>query len=209
VNDILFYSETLDTNAPPNVFKFPSDVALAADSRTSGSFEFFGTNAAGQAAWNDAFARAYIRLSILGVSNVDSLVECTEVLPNAVNSFVVPAPADLAPSGSITSSAPVGTGAPYGSNSSGIYPYGAGYTTQAYTAVVTYTVTVEGSVSYSFGHHLATTVCAVPTAVSKSVPQGYFGPPGSYSYKPLVTTVPALAYGSCVPKTVYETVTVY
>jgi manganese peroxidase len=77
VNDILFYSETIDPNAPAEVFKFPSDVALAADSRIAPSFTFFGSNPAGQAAWNDAFARAYIRLSILGVPNIDDMFECS------------------------------------------------------------------------------------------------------------------------------------
>jgi catalase (peroxidase I) len=75
--DVAFYSETPDPNAPSQVFKFPSDVNLAADPRTAGSFNFFGTNPAGQAAWNDAFARAYVRLSLLGVPNVNNLVECT------------------------------------------------------------------------------------------------------------------------------------
>jgi catalase (peroxidase I) len=75
--DTDFYAETLDPNAPSQVFKFPSDVNLSLDSRCSDSFQFFGTDPNGQAAWNDAFARAYVRLSLLGVNNVDSLTECT------------------------------------------------------------------------------------------------------------------------------------
>lgn len=75
--DVAFYSETGDPNAPSSLFKFPSDQALAADPRTKPSFDFFGQNVNGQAVWNDDFARAYVRLSLLGVPNVDDLVECT------------------------------------------------------------------------------------------------------------------------------------
>lgn len=75
--DVAFYSETTDPNAPSAIFKFPSDVALSADPRTQNSFLFFGNDPDGQTAWNDDFARAYVRLSLLGVPNIDELVECT------------------------------------------------------------------------------------------------------------------------------------
>lgn len=77
--DVAFYTETPDPNAPSAIFKFPSDVALAADPRTKPSFDFFGQDVNGQAAWNDDFARAYVRLSLLGVSNIDDLIECTSM----------------------------------------------------------------------------------------------------------------------------------
>lgn len=80
--DVAFYSETGDPNAPSAIFKFPSDQALAADPRTKSSFDFFGQDANGQTVWNDDFARAYVRLSLLGVPNIDELVECTSMLPN-------------------------------------------------------------------------------------------------------------------------------
>jgi hypothetical protein len=78
--DVKFYSETLDPNAPSEVFKFPSDIALSQDSRTSGAFNAFANAGFGQAAWNNAFARAYVRLSILGVNRPDKLVDCTSEL---------------------------------------------------------------------------------------------------------------------------------
>jgi hypothetical protein len=148
--DVEFYSETPDPNAPSQVFKFPSDVNLANDPRTAGSFDFFGTNPAGQAAWNDAFARAYVRLSLLGVPNIDNLVDCTgmselfadfcglliefaAVLPSQQIEFVITPNScnSNSTSSSTSSSASSSTmsmssasGVPYPSgNSTGAYPY--------------------------------------------------------------------------------------
>lgn len=36
------------------------------------------------------YARAYIRLSLLGVDNINNLTECTKVLPRAVREFSNP-----------------------------------------------------------------------------------------------------------------------
>lgn len=33
------------------------------------------------------YAKAYVRLSLLGVNNINSLIECSKVLPMAVTSF--------------------------------------------------------------------------------------------------------------------------
>lgn len=75
--DVDFYVNTLDANANPAIYKFPSDVNLSLDPRTSGAFQAFANAGFGQAAWNDAFARAYVRVSILGVNNIDKLTDCT------------------------------------------------------------------------------------------------------------------------------------
>ncbi|KAJ2991458.1 hypothetical protein NUW58_g2507 [Xylaria curta] len=79
--DVLYYEETYGTvDAPERVFKFPSDVALAKYSVTAREWvSFFGT--AGQGHWNTDYARAYIRISLLGVGNINQLTECTKVLP--------------------------------------------------------------------------------------------------------------------------------
>ncbi|GKT49493.1 ligninase LG5 [Colletotrichum spaethianum] len=88
--DVKFYSETLG-NAPARVFKFASDVVLSKDSRTSAQFQAFA-GPGGQAAWNDGYAREYIRLSLLGVNNINDLTECTKALPLrwAGNNFRAP-----------------------------------------------------------------------------------------------------------------------
>ncbi|KAI0197160.1 ligninase H2 [Xylaria flabelliformis] len=79
--DVLYYEETYGSvEAPERVFKFPSDVALAKYAVTAREWvSFLGT--AGQGHWNTDYARAYIRLSLLGVNNINQLTECTRVLP--------------------------------------------------------------------------------------------------------------------------------
>lgn len=53
--DTLYYSETLNPNAPPRVFKFQSDINLAADPRISKLFASFGdpNHADRQEDWNE------------------------------------------------------------------------------------------------------------------------------------------------------------
>lgn len=75
--DVLFYSETMNSSFNGGITKFPSDVNLANDPATSGAFAQFGDPTTGQTTWNTAYARAYVRLSLLGVNNVDDLVDCT------------------------------------------------------------------------------------------------------------------------------------
>ncbi|KAI1284403.1 ligninase H2 [Xylaria sp. FL0933] len=79
--DVLYYEETYGTvNTPERVFKFPSDVALAKYSVTTSEWiSFLGSG--GQDHWNMDYARAYIRLSLLGVNNINQLTECTKALP--------------------------------------------------------------------------------------------------------------------------------
>ncbi|KAI0865874.1 peroxidase [Xylaria cubensis] len=79
--DVLYYEQTYGSvEAPERVFKFPSDVALAKYAVTAREWvSFLGT--AGQGHWNTDYARAYIRLSLLGVNNINQLTECTRVLP--------------------------------------------------------------------------------------------------------------------------------
>ncbi|KAM5353830.1 hypothetical protein ACJ41O_000480 [Fusarium nematophilum] len=87
--DVLFYRETLGkVNTPDRVFKFPSDIALSQHPLTKEEFEEFAGNGNGaQRHWNEDYARAYIRLSLLGVNNINDLTECTKVLPQPIGSF--------------------------------------------------------------------------------------------------------------------------
>ncbi|TQV90810.1 hypothetical protein V2A60_002491 [Cordyceps javanica] len=84
--DTAFYGETLDAQAPQRVFKFQSDVNLSRDPRTSAVWNRF-VGARGQRPWNPSYARAYVRMSLLGVYNINDLTECTKALPLAVTSF--------------------------------------------------------------------------------------------------------------------------
>ncbi|KAF2262238.1 heme peroxidase [Lojkania enalia] len=85
--DVAFYPQTT-ANPPPRVLKFRSDVGLSQDSRTKTPWTAFSDRTNGQERWNDEYARAYTRMSMLGVNNINSLKECTKVLPAARNSFV-------------------------------------------------------------------------------------------------------------------------
>ncbi|GJN76684.1 hypothetical protein PLIIFM63780_000170 [Purpureocillium lilacinum] len=85
--DNLYFKETLSSKAPPRLVKFPSDVNLANDARTRPMFEAYGNSLKGQITWSQAYAREYVRLSLLGVYNINALTECTRVLPNFMGSF--------------------------------------------------------------------------------------------------------------------------
>ncbi|KAF2758133.1 heme peroxidase [Pseudovirgaria hyperparasitica] len=85
--DVKFYGETLQPNPPVRVFKFASDVALSKDPRASSEWNEFVN---GQSHWNEDYAQEYVRLSLLGVKNINSLKECTKVLPPAKKSYTAP-----------------------------------------------------------------------------------------------------------------------
>ncbi|KAF2675776.1 class II peroxidase [Lentithecium fluviatile CBS 122367] len=84
--DVEFYSETTSNSAPARVFKFPSDVKLSRDSFASSEWNEF---ASGQSHWNEDYAKEYVRLSLLGVNNINSLTECTRVLPPRTDKVTV------------------------------------------------------------------------------------------------------------------------
>ncbi|CAI6337501.1 unnamed protein product [Periconia digitata] len=81
--DVAFYGETT-TSTPPRIIKFPSDIALSQDSRTSALWQGMSV----QGRWNSDWSKAYTRLSLLGVNNINDLKECTKVLPAARTTFV-------------------------------------------------------------------------------------------------------------------------
>ena len=79
--DTLFYNQTLGTGPlPKEVFRFPSDIVLSKDPRTKVEWESF-SGPDGQHHWNEDYSYSYIRLSLLGVNNINNLTECTKVLP--------------------------------------------------------------------------------------------------------------------------------
>jgi hypothetical protein len=79
--DTLFYNQTLGLGPlPKQVLRFPSDIVLANDSRTADEWNKF-TGPEGQSHWNEDYSYSYIRLSLLGVNNINQMSECTKVLP--------------------------------------------------------------------------------------------------------------------------------
>ncbi|KAK1754261.1 putative ligninase h2 precursor protein [Echria macrotheca] len=78
--DTTYYRETAADRPPRGVFRFPSDVSLAHDQATSGTWQSFAAQGA-QPAWNVAYAQAYFKMSMFGVKNLDELTECSAVLP--------------------------------------------------------------------------------------------------------------------------------
>ncbi|KAH8890383.1 heme peroxidase [Thozetella sp. PMI_491] len=86
--DVLFYTQTI-TTAPVRVFKFASDIVLSQDPRTASEFkEFAKTNGGND--WNEYYAREYVRLSMLGVYNINSLTDCSKVLPSRTSYYYAP-----------------------------------------------------------------------------------------------------------------------
>ncbi|ORY61777.1 heme peroxidase [Pseudomassariella vexata] len=77
--DNKFYSQTLG-NDNSSILIFPSDKKLATFSQTEGQWKAFAGNG-GQQQWSAAFAQSYFRMSMLGVKNMNSLTDCTKVLP--------------------------------------------------------------------------------------------------------------------------------
>jgi hypothetical protein len=89
--DVIFYGQTLNPNAPAKIFKFPADVKFSTHPRMADEWQKFA-GPGGQDHWNDDFAKEYIRLSLLGVNNINNLTECTKVLPLKTNFFLTPPP---------------------------------------------------------------------------------------------------------------------
>ncbi|KAF2999843.1 hypothetical protein E8E13_007275 [Curvularia kusanoi] len=85
--DVKFYPETTGS-AAPRVLKFQSDINLSKDSRSAGEWKEFSNPTNGQDHWNEDYAKAYTRLSLLGVNNINELKECTKVLPPRRGSYV-------------------------------------------------------------------------------------------------------------------------
>ncbi|KAJ1337813.1 manganese peroxidase [Microdochium nivale] len=88
--DVDFYSQTLDaalgknaTLADPaksDIFVFQSDKNLALHAKTKAQWALFAGKF-GKPTWALAYASSYFRMSLLGVKNINSLVEISRVLP--------------------------------------------------------------------------------------------------------------------------------
>ena len=76
-----FYYESIIQPPQQGVFRMPSDYALSISPLTTAKWTAFAD--ATQGIWNEAYAMAYVRMSMLGVNNINSLTECTLALPMA------------------------------------------------------------------------------------------------------------------------------
>lgn len=95
--DTAYFRETMADHCPERMVRFVSDTNLAADERTRRFFSMYGGWLTGQHAWNEAYAREYVRLSLLGVDNINDLTECTKALPPFMGStFYSPDEAKMA-----------------------------------------------------------------------------------------------------------------
>jgi hypothetical protein len=74
----------LTPNHYSNILKFPSDISLSQNPATSATWQHFASASTAQADWDKDFARAYLRLSLLGVKNINELTDCTKVLPSQI-----------------------------------------------------------------------------------------------------------------------------
>jgi len=81
---VRFYNETIQPAPAKGVFRFDSDVAISRDSRCNDEWNAFVGN---QSHWNEDYAAAYVRLSLLGVNNINQLTECSATLPRARTVF--------------------------------------------------------------------------------------------------------------------------
>ena len=59
------------------------------------SAEFPLDTGAGQVLWNTLYAKAYTRMSLMGVADAQHLVDCSHVLPAQIQTFDPPADAKV------------------------------------------------------------------------------------------------------------------
>jgi L-ascorbate peroxidase len=78
--DVEFYNDTLQEPPNPKIFVLPSDKALSKHPKIKDEWmEFVGD----QQHWNEDYAKAYVRMSLNGVTNLLSLTDCTRTLPKS------------------------------------------------------------------------------------------------------------------------------
>jgi hypothetical protein len=73
--DVSFYSEVLSGKPAPKVYQLASDLVLSNATQTSGIWHEFTNSTAGQNQWNLEFSKAFVRLSLLGVYNINNLTD--------------------------------------------------------------------------------------------------------------------------------------
>jgi hypothetical protein len=88
--DVEFYNDTLNNpsgaTADQKVFVLPSDKVLSTHPKVKDEWKSFVGD---QPHWNEDYAKAYVRMSLLGVSEKElkGLTDCTKTLPASRKSF--------------------------------------------------------------------------------------------------------------------------
>jgi hypothetical protein len=85
--DVEFYNDTLQNPTNDKIFVLPSDKVLSVHPKINDEWKSFVGN---QPHWNEDYAKAYIRMSLTGVTNLKDLKDCTKTLPASRPNFVVP-----------------------------------------------------------------------------------------------------------------------
>jgi catalase (peroxidase I) len=87
--DVEFYNDTLNQDTKPNnkIFVLPSDKVLSVHPKIIDEWRSFVGD---QKHWNEDYAKAYIRMSLNGVTNLGDLKDCTKTLPASRPNFDAP-----------------------------------------------------------------------------------------------------------------------
>lgn len=85
--DVEFYNDTLQTQPNDKIFVLPSDKVLSVHPKINDEWKSFVGN---QQHWNEDYAKAYLKMSLTGVTNLKDLKDCTKTLPESRPNFVVP-----------------------------------------------------------------------------------------------------------------------
>lgn len=168
--DVAFYSEALTPTPPEGVFRLPSDDAFVKFNESAPGFTVLSDPVTGQATWNALYAKAYTRLSLLGVNKINQLTDCTKVMPNAI--LVVPPPVSSSSSSSVSASST--------SSSASSSPTGSVSTTSSHSSTTdsssssTFSGTTGSSSSY-LSHSSA------PSSSGSTIPHPTFSSKSSHS----------------------------
>ncbi|QDS75246.1 hypothetical protein FKW77_000610 [Venturia effusa] len=190
--DVAFYTENLTPTSPTGVFRLPSDDGLAKFNESTRGFTVFSDPATGQANWNALYAKAYTRLSLLGVNKINQLTDCTKVLPNAI--LVVPPTFSSSSSSSISASS---TPSSASSSSSGSVSSASGSS----SSLSSHPASSHSTSSYS-------SYSSAPSASGYTIPHPIFPSrsPLSEIHSPSSQSVPPTTSTICITETYVDTV---
>lgn len=88
--DVKFYEENMLPESPEGVFRLPSDASFANDTASRVGFRTFADPDQGQEIWNEEYSVGWVRMSLLGVNNINHLTDCSGVLPKVNNVGPIP-----------------------------------------------------------------------------------------------------------------------
>lgn len=78
--DVEFYNDTLQDPPRSDIFTLPSDKVLSVHPKINDEWLSFVGD---QPHWNEDYAKAYVRMSLTGITTLDGLSDCTRTLPSS------------------------------------------------------------------------------------------------------------------------------